>query len=65
MYELSRELMKELKLVVLGNRGPSRPPKSQILTYVLKMREKPAVKHSIEKHVFLNFVRLSKISCPI
>ena len=65
MYELSRELMKELKLLVLGNRGHSRPPKSQILTHVLKMREKPAVKHSIEKHVLLNFVRLSKISCLI
>ena len=36
----------------------------QILTLELENCEKPAVKHSIEKPILLNFVTLSKILCP-
>ena len=45
-------------------RVPIRPPKRQILTFVLKNLEKSTVKHFIEKCTLNNFVNLFVIFCP-
>ena len=42
---------------------PSRPLKRQIWTFRLKNLEKPPGKDSTEKHILLNFVKLSTIPC--
>ena len=47
----------------LGGRLASGSPKKQSLTFVLENHEKSAVKHSIEKHILLNFVNLSTFFC--
>ena len=44
--------------------SPSRLLKGQIFTIALGNNEKLAVKHSIEKSIFLNFMNLSTILCP-
>ena len=43
---------------------PSRPPKKQILSFVLENSKKSVVKHPIEKPVLLNFLNLSTILSP-
>ena len=67
MHELPHELPNDLRLRILGIRKfqessrnawiwcrvPSRTPKSQILTFLLKTRKKSAVKHSIQKPICL------------
>ena len=44
--------------------SPSRLLKGQIFTFAIGNNEKLAVKHSIEKSFFLNFMNLSTILCP-
>ena len=51
---------------MLGTDGnvTSRLPIGQVLTVVCQNCKKSAVKYSIEKATFLNFVDLSTIFCP-
>ena len=79
MYEVSHDLLNNLRLRILGNYEISRTflkcldsvagtqtatPKIDFYIYA-KNREKSAVKYSTEKkHVLLNFVNLSTIVCP-
>ena len=72
MCELLHKLSNDLKRLgnfkkiseMLGFDGEYPADQRQILTFVLKNREKSALKNSIEKHVLLNFMDLSTIFCP-
>ena len=55
---LGYEKIKENSLEILefgGEYPANRPPKRQILTFVLENREKQAVKHSVETPILLEF----------
>ena len=43
---------------------PDHHPNDKFFTFMLKNREKSAVKYSIEKHILRNFVNLSAIFSP-
>ena len=51
------------EMLGIDGKATSRLPKRQILTVVLQNCKKSAVKYSLEKPMFLNFVNLSTIFC--
>ena len=57
--EISRKALKCLDWMASSQSTTQR----KILAFELKNRKKSVKKHSIEKHIFLNFVNLSTIIC--
>ena len=43
---------------------PAAYPKAKFWRFLVKNLKRPAVKHSIEKPIFLNFVNLPPTFCP-